>query len=201
MKLVSLVVGIAASIAAFDAAQSQEFPSTGMVYNTIDAASIVHRCNLTDKLTMDCEFTQTSIRRKLSADDAAQKLAEAKAEFTAKPTGMSQTECAQYETMSMVLQGKKAAPNMQGFSKLTGRVKSDLLLITSQFVSFCRDSSIDNWMKIISTSLDRDKRTCLISSNTFNQKFRRSDANTWTVVSQPYGPCGIVQLVPTVLKA
>jgi hypothetical protein len=194
MKVVRAIVVIVASVIAFDLARSQEFPSTGIVYNTIDAASIVHRCNLTDKLTMDCDFTQTAIRRKLSASEAAQKLAEAKAEFTAKPTSVSQEECAQYETMLMVLQGKKPAPDMQGLAKLTGRVKSDVMVIANQFVSFCRDPSLDNWLKIVSTSLDRDKRTCTISSNAFNQKFRRSDAYNWTVVSQPYGPCGIVQL-------
>jgi hypothetical protein len=194
MKVISVVVGVATSVAAFGVAQSQEFPSTGIVYNTIDTASIVHRCNLTDKLTMDCEFTQTAIRRKLSAEDATKKLAEAKAEFAAKPPSVSQTECAQYETMSMILQGKKAAPDMQGLSKLTGRMKSDALLIMNQFVAFCRDPSIDNWMKIVSTSIDRDKRTCSVSSNSFSQKFRRSDTSTWTVVSQPYGPCGVVQL-------
>jgi hypothetical protein len=165
-----------------------------MVYNTIDASSMVHRCNLTDRVTMDCEFTQTSIRRKLSTEDAAKKLAEARAEFTTKPSAVSQTECAQYETMSLILHGKKAAPDMQGFSKMTARMKSDALLIVNQFVAFCRDPSIDNWIKIISAGLDKDKRTCSISSNSLYQKFRQSDANTWTVVSQPYGPCGVVQL-------
>jgi hypothetical protein len=185
---------IAASTATFDVALAQEFPATGITYNTIDAASMVHRCNLADKVTMNCEFTQTSIRRKLSAEDAAKKLIAAKAEFTSKPPTVNHTECAQYETMSQVLQGKKTAPDMQALVKMTGRMKSDGLILVNQFVAFCRDPSMDNWMKIASTGIDRDKRTCLISSNAFNQKFRRSDANTWTVISQPFGPCGVVQL-------
>jgi len=178
----------------FALAQSPEYPSTGMVYNTIEASSLVHRCNLTDSLSMECEFTQTAVRRKLSADDAEKKMAEARAEFTSSPTTISQTECAQYETMSMVLQGKKAAPDMQGLMKMSRREKSDALLLTNQFVSYCRDPNVENAMKIARFSIDKDKRTCLISSNSFSQKFRRSDANTWTVISQPYGPCGIVQL-------
>ena len=194
LKAASAAVMALVGAAAFDAALAQDFPSTGMVYNTIDTSSIVHRCNLTDKFTMDCEFTQTSIRRKLSAEDAAKKVAEARAEFTAKPSTVSQTDCAQYETMSLILQGKKAAPDMQGFSRMTARAKADALLIVNQFVTFCRDPSIENWMKMISSGLDKDKRTCSISSNTFTQKFRQSDASTWTVVSQPNGPCGVVQL-------
>jgi hypothetical protein len=197
MKFAScLMIVVAASVAdvGFFAAWSQEFPSTGMVYNTIDAASLTHYCNLTDKLSMDCEFTQTSIRRKLSSEDAAKKLAEAKAEFISKPTTMNQTECAQYETVLMVLQGKKAAPNMQGMSKLSAREKADALQSVGLLISFCRDPSLENNMKLASYGIEKDKRTCLISSNHFTQKFRHSDANTWTVISQPEGPCGIVQL-------
>lgn len=194
MKAARAIVMALASAAAIDAALAQEFPATGIVYNTIDAASMIHRCNLTNQITMDCDFTQTSIRRKLSAEEAAQKLAEARAEFTAKPTSISPSECAQSETLLLILQGKKTAPNAQQFSKLTGQTKSDLVRMTGQFVAFCRDPSLDNWMKIISTGLDKDKRTCSISSNSFNQKFRQSNANTWTVVSQPFGPCGVVQL-------
>lgn len=194
MKVAILLGAITAGVTMPAAAQSQEFPSTGMVYNTIDANALVHRCNLTDQLTMDCEFTQTSIRRKLTAEEATKKLAQAKAEFTAKPSTMSQADCAQCETMALVLQGKKTTPNMQALSQLTGRTKADVLLIASQFAAFCREPSLDNWMRIISSGVDKDKRTCTISSYTFNQKFRRSDTNTWTVISQPTGPCGVVQL-------
>jgi hypothetical protein len=194
ITMIVLLTAIVADTTGFAAAQSPEFPSTGMVYNTIDAALLIHRCNLTDKLSMDCEFTQTAVRRKLSADDAEKKLAKAKAEFISKPEPMGQKECAQFETISMVLQGKKTAHDMQGMSKMGGREKADALLIASQLVSFCRDPSVDNWMKFISTGIEKDKRTCLISSNAFSQQFRRSDANTWTVISQPHGPCGIVQL-------
>jgi hypothetical protein len=196
MKLTAVVIVVAASVAeiGFAAAQSQEFPTTGMIYNTIEAASLIYRCNMTDKLSMDCEFTQTAVSRKLSADDAAKKLAKAKAEFISKPETLSQKECAQYETMTMVLRGEKAAPDVEGLSKMSGREKADALLMANQLVSFCRGPTVDNWMKFVSTGIEKDKRTCLVSSNPFNQQFRRSDATTWTVISQPQGPCGAVQL-------
>lgn len=196
MKLTSVVVMVTASVAdiGFAAAQSPEFPSTGMVYNTIDAASLVHRCKLTDKLSMDCEFTQTRIRRKLSVDDATEKLAKAKAQFISKPEPVSQEVCAHIETTLMVLQGKKAAPDMEELSKMSGREKADALVIANQWVSFCRDPSFDNFLKLVSTGIEKDKRTCLVSSNTFSQQFRRSDENTWTVISQPQGLCGVVEL-------
>jgi len=189
-----LLVTVGVNSIGFAAAQSPEYPTTGMVYNTTEAASLTHRCSSTDRFTMECEFTQTAVRRKLSADDAATKLAEAKAEFISKPTTISQSECATYETLSMVLQGKKAAPDMQGMSKLSAREKADGLLIANQMVSFCHAPNIDNYMKAVAIGIDKDKRSCLVSSNHFNQKFRRSDANTWAVVSQPYGPCGVVEL-------
>jgi hypothetical protein len=143
---------------------------------------------------MECEFNQTSVRRKLSADDAVKKLAEAKAEFISKPTSFSQSECAGYETLWMVLHGKKAAPDVQQMSKMSPREKADALIFADALVSFCRAPNIDNYMKFVGISVDKDKRTCKVSSNRFDEKFRRSDTNTWTVIAQPYGPCGIVEL-------
>ncbi|MEH2596878.1 hypothetical protein V1278_003791 [Bradyrhizobium sp. AZCC 1577] len=197
MKFTCAFVVVTASLASigFASAQSPDYPSTGIVYNTIEAASLTHYCKLTsDKFSMDCEFTQTSVRRKLNADDAIKKLADAKAEFISKPMQMSQKECAEYETLSMILQGKKAAPDPQGMSKMSEREKADVLAISSQMVSFCRAPNIDSWMKIVSTGIEKDKRTCLVSSYTFKQKFRRSDTNAWIVISQADGPCGVVQL-------
>jgi len=188
--LTASLAGIAPALA-----QVPDFPSTGIVYNTKDAAALTHFCRLSsDRVSMECEFTQTSVRRKLDADTAAKKVADARAEFASKPMQVSQKECAEYENLSLIMQGKKAAPDPHGMAKMSQREKADGLAVIGQMVSFCRAPSIDNWIKLVSAGVEKDKRTCLVSSNSFKQKFRQSDANAWIVISQPEGPCGVVQL-------
>jgi hypothetical protein len=188
--LITSLAGIGSAVA-----QTPDYPATGIVYNTIEAASLTHFCRLaSDKFTMDCEFTQTSVRRKLDAEDALKKLSDAKAEFNSKPEQMSEKDCAGYETLLLILQGKKAAPDPQGMSKMSQREKTDALATIGQMVAFCRAPNMDNWMKMVGAGIEKDKRTCLISSSSYKQRFRRTDTNTWTVVSQPEGPCGVVQL-------
>ena len=107
---------------------------------------------------------------------------------------MSQKECAEYENLSLIMQGQKAAPDPQGMAKMSQREKADGLAVIGQMVSFCRAPNIDNWIKLVSAGIEKDKRTCLVSSNSFKQKFRQSDTNAWIVISQPEGPCGVVRL-------
>lgn len=176
-------------------AQSPDFPSTGIVYNTKDFAALTHFCRLSsDRVTMDCEFTQTSVRRKLDAAGGAKKLADAKAEFASKPQQLPEKECAGYEELSQILQGKKAAPDPQGWAKVGQREKANLTAMVGLMIAFCRAPNMENWMKFVTADVEKDKRTCTVSSHTFKQKFRQADANVWTVVAQPEGPCGVVQL-------
>lgn len=88
--------------------------------------------------------------------------------------------------MSLVLQGKKPAPDPGGFFKMPTREKADALQIVKLFSSYCRDPNVENYLKVVAHSAEKDKRTCLISANHFTQKFRPVDPNTWTVVAQPY---------------
>jgi hypothetical protein len=195
MKFKCTILAASLAVVGSAAAQTPDFPSTGIVYNTKDAAALTHFCKLSpDRVTMDCEFTQTSIRRKLNASDAAKKLADARAEFATKPQQVSEKECAGFENLLLILQGKQAAPDPQGMAKMSAREKANGLAVIGPMVSFCRVPNIDNWMKMAGAGIDKDKRTCLLSSHSFKQKFRQADTSAWIVVAQPEGPCGVVEL-------
>ena len=121
-----------------------------------------------DRVSMECEFTQTSVRRKLDADTAAKKLADARAEFASKPTQVSQKECAEYENLSLIMQGQKAAPDPQGMAKMSQREKADGLAVIGQMVSFVvRPTSItgSNWLTPVSKRTSGPVWFHLIRSN------------------------------------
>lgn len=195
MKLISAILLASVAASASAVAQTRDYPSTGIVYNTKDFAALTHFCKLSaDRYSMDCEFTQTSVRRKLDAAEATKKLADAKAEFTSKPEPMDQKKCADFENWWLILQGKKAATDSQALANVSAREKADMTAMFGQIVAFCRAPNLDNWMKIASSGVEKERRTCLISSHTFKQRFRQTETNAWIVVSQPEGPCGVIQL-------
>ena len=59
---------------------AQDAPSVGLLYNTKEIHSLVYRCESARGSTIECEFTQTSVRKKAKPEDLVARLKEARDE-------------------------------------------------------------------------------------------------------------------------
>ncbi len=179
-------------------ASAEEAPSTGLLYNTKEAHSLVYRCQQNLDNSLDCEFTQTAVRKKTKPDDLNFKLNQAREEFRAG-VKMSADECKMYKDMNDVFEGRKKAPKEEGLKEITEMQKKDLLKMTKSMMEFCKSKTEENFLNFVRLGHEKDTRTCKVSANTYKQAFRfvqdhLSNAGAWVVQSTPEGPCGIVQL-------
>jgi hypothetical protein len=141
-----------------------------------------------------CDFTQNTVRRKLSEEDARKKVLDARTQYLAKPEVMKPSECAEFAKLSDLMQGKAAAPDPAKLASVSQRQKADFARFTSLVGAFCQTPSVDTYMKFVAAGVEKDKRTCLVSSHSFTQRLQPVDGGNWSVIPERHGPCGVVQL-------
>jgi hypothetical protein len=183
-------------------AQAADYPSGGMVYNTKEVSSMTYSCQLIEgDRVMECEFNQSSVRRKGKPEDLTEKLRQARTEFHQKGGSVvTPEECKNYTQMYEALEGKRKVPKQAALDSMSSKEKQDLKLGMKHMMAFCADKSETNLLNIVRYDHDRTMRTCSVSSNSFKQIFERKNAiapgkpPVWAVRSESVGECGIVQL-------
>src|SRR5438128_1637657 len=100
-------------------ASAQDAPSVGLLYNTKEIHSLVYRCEPARGSTIECEFTQTAVRKKTKPEDLAARLKEARDEYRAGTALFSADDCkTSYEILD-VLEGRKKPPKEDGLREMT----------------------------------------------------------------------------------
>jgi hypothetical protein len=175
-----------------------EAPTTGLLYNTKETHSMVFRCQINSKNILDCEFTQTAVRKKGKPEDLDASLKQASEEFKGG-VKVSTEECKLYGDLVDILEGRKKPPKEQGLSEITDIEKADLLKSTKAMRKFCTSKNEKDFLNVVRISHEKNLRTCKVSSNTFKQSFKMvqdnlSGTGSWVAKGEADGPCGIVQL-------
>jgi hypothetical protein len=178
--------------------RAEEVPSVGLLYNTKETHSMVYRCQQNRDNSLDCEFTQTAVRKKAKPEDLNSKLNQARKEFRGGAKNSAE-ECKMFNELVDVLEGRKKPPKEEGFKEITDMQKKDLLKTSRGMVEFCKSRTEENFLNMVRLVHEKETRTCQVSSNAFKQSFRYvqdtlSDTGAWVVQGTPEGPCGIVQL-------
>lgn len=173
-------------------------PDVGLLYNTKETHSLVFQCQQSSENILECDFTQTAVRKKAKPEDLKTTLSQARDEFRAG-VKMTPAECKAYSELVEILEGRKKPPKEQEFKKISDIEKKDLLASTKAMTQFCKSRTEENFLKMIRLDHDKNTRTCQVSSNTFKQTFRYikdnvSGVSTWVAKGEPVGPCGVVQL-------
>ncbi len=180
---------------------ADETPSSGIVYNTKEIHSLVYFCEKSQDNFLDCEFTQTRVRKKAKAEDLKSRLDEARKEFRTSKE-LTPEMCKQQKDFIEILQGRKKAPNkeQQDFVKnISDMEKKDVLKIMSAITTACDSRTEENYLNVVRVGYDKDARTCVVNSHAYKQSFRLvldhvSGARSWVAKGEPSGACGIVQL-------
>ncbi|MGZ9097843.1 MAG: hypothetical protein ACXW30_06065 [Micavibrio sp.] len=194
-----------------------DIPTTGMLYNTKEAALLTYNCNKLNNGKLGCDFIQTSVRKKSKPEDLEKKIQEAKKQFPdALKEISSEGLCKENVPFMEVLTGNKTpeevaetAPNdfipnkkefIQNIKDMSKAQKEDLLKTFSALQDFCKNKTENSFLELTKLENEKDSHTCIIAAGyTFKQTFiyvedGLSDLGAWVVESTPYGPCGAVQL-------
>lgn len=178
--------------------RAEEIPTTGLLYNTKETHSLVYGCQLSNDNFLNCEFIQTSVRKKARPEDLNSKLNEAR-EYFRKGEKISAEDCAMYKDLVDVLENRKKAPNEEGFKEFTDQQKKDYIKTGKGMLEICKSRTEKNFLNVVRLDHEKNSRTCQVSAKKFKQTFRFiqdniSDIGAWVVQGTPEGPCGIVHL-------
>jgi len=180
---------------------SQSAPSIGFLYNTKEAHSLAYDCSLKSKDVLECEFTQTRIRKKLGQAKLSSELENARVAFPELLKEMD-NDCPASEYDLEIIEGKRQSDNEEMRTyifSITPLERKDLRDGAKAYREACSKKTLESYMALKRTELDIENRTCIANSVRFNQTFGlvqdgATSTKTWVVKSEPAGPCGMVQL-------
>lgn len=198
-------------------AHAQDYPTTGLLYGTKETDSIVHFCKKLEDGTLECQLTQTRVSKKAKKLSYEELRARAEKEFDDVKKDISEDKaCGSFGLFVKALEGEisleEAAEEgmksgvitdkqafIKGMEDFSDRQKQANLNSTKTLVSFCKNPTLDNYVEVISAGNERDASTCKVGPNTYEQRFKyvqdySSGAGAWVVISEPTGPCGIINL-------
>ena len=187
-------------LASASAFASDRAPVVGLLYNTKESNSLEYECRQLDVDHLVCKFIQTRVVKSESAAALEKDKAALGKEFEQMSADEIRQSCETLKEFRDILNGRKPAP--PGFEKdavLQNSVARDYYFeLSAAGERFCNEPSKGHFAMFAGLSLEREARTCRVSSMTFEQEFRPLVSNdgppVWIVRSDPQGPCGAVQL-------
>lgn len=206
MRLIfgGIVLVMAASAAATDA------PVVGTVHNTRDNGWLTYECGAVEDERLNCTLTQLSVRKKLNPSEIEAKYQAALKQLETEKNEPEMKElCVMYAGMLDLLNGGSGevlppefngAEMKEAFKGSNAMQRRDMGQQFSAALETCRTKNMDGMRRMIRLGLEKDTRTCLVSTNRFEQSFRPVKDNggkllSWTIAdTSPQGDCGFVQM-------
>lgn len=214
-KIVDLGILVIATFTSLGAmAKEPPYSLGGRVYNTVENGWLTYECSPPERDLLTCDFVQISIRQRLSAADAAKRLAKETQDWPdALAKEMKTTPEKIYESSDWkglcdmaqqglaALSGSPSTDEMQkAVSRMSPIARRDFAAQMSAMNQACKTRKLDYVKQFMALGIDVEQRTCQISTNPFRQVFKAvyaSDGtfNSWNVAdTTPTGDCGTINL-------
>lgn len=207
-----LLVGILVATLGFcRSAHSQDYPTTGLVFNTRENSSITYICELNANKRLECEFNQTSVRKAAKPEEWVEELKKAEKSYV-EDVKKPRDDCKLFTATQEVLLGRKKpeditngptwadkAEFIKKMRSMSEAEKKDLSGDIAPLVEYCNAPTKENYINLWRSGFDKQLRTCSVGSNAFKQIFKwvvddSKEGGAWIVDSTASGPCGVVQL-------
>lgn len=191
-RLTLSIVLSAVAIAAIAAQSWEVTPLNGMVYHTTERSALTYDCSPLPNQELRCKFNQTAVRKKLTPDKVEERLAEL--EESLREIGPASEECK--DAQAFVEEAGNAANKIKD---VDARDRELVTIYLRGIEKACSSGDKADLRTALRTTVERDLRTCMVSSYQFEQTFKRVDGlptnqTTWVTTGAPSGECGIVQL-------
>jgi hypothetical protein len=182
-------------------AQAADQPTSGFLYNTSERSSLTYQCSAsTRSAAIECEFMQTSVRRKADPKDLQKELQTARTQF-GNGVKLGADECSGVEKFLNALRtgDTSGLPDplftSRKLNAMSAGEKKALDELMSATVAYCRAPTEANFLNIARIDFLKKTKTCIAASNAFKQTFRRVEtSDNWTSNEGPTGPCGVVNV-------
>lgn len=198
------IFGIILLVAA-NSVSAVDAPTIGTVHNTKDNGWISYECGEIDNGLLTCALTQVMVRKKINQSEIEAKYRDSIKDIENQQNDPSMKDlCALAAGTISLLQGgsgdglepeiKKA---FQGFNSMQRR---DIEEQSTAVLETCRTKNMDGLRRFLRLAIEKDARTCLVSTYRFEQTFHpvtdyEGKLTSWTVANaQPQGDCGFVQM-------
>ena len=187
-------------------ALATDAPLNGTLHNTRDNGWLSFECDPVEDERLACLMTQVMIRKKLQAADVEAKYQEAIKGIEAKKDDPSLKElCAMASGAIELIRGDGPGTGLpaearDAFSKLNVMQRKDMEQQFGALKETCSAKNLDGMRRFVRLGIEKESRTCLVSTNRFEQVFRPvKDLDgkllSWTVAdTAPQGDCGFVQM-------
>jgi hypothetical protein len=195
-----LLLGVAVLLGAAPAFAQQggpDYPATALFYLPTGDEMTTVTCDPPSAEGMKCVFTQTHILRKAKPEDDA-KIPEQVKELMASP--MDGKECDQIDLMATAFKTGVAPPGAKAdafyakMKSMSEQEKRDTIVLFKAMADFCHKPNKENATELVKTERDKDRRTCKIWSNSFENTLQRNESGGWVSNTGPTGPCGLVEI-------
>ncbi|MDK9556100.1 hypothetical protein QQF73_00585 [Marinobacter sp. M216] len=168
-----------------------------MLSGEIENDGLQYHCKLGVSEILSCDFTQVSISSVKDASDWPGERRKIIEEFE----GMSDDQlskqaesiCEYSKQLEDILAGRVELPTNGIGGPRKSEFKALIKKLAPLATDFCSEPSVEHMLAMTEITFDRETRTCQVTINNFSQHFKES-ASGWSVVSEPDGQCGIVQL-------
>ena len=179
-------------------AVAQEAPTLGLVHNTVEMRSITYDCSRSGGGPLTCSLVWAAIRPKATISDLPAAIGRAQREFRAM-TPFALEECKFSKDFLDIAEGRKAAPNPDAAAVLTEVQRQDAKRFAFSLHALCSAPTEEAYLAVARVSHERERRTCLVSANSYKRTFRpaqdaRGTVTVWVAEAKPEGQCGVVDL-------
>lgn len=178
---------------------SEEIPATGIVYNTKETSSLTYACQPAANNQVECEFLQSSVRKKAKKEDLRKALKDAQIGFKDEIKGKHLDEVCQANKLLLdVLEGRTKAPKQEAVVAMSDMEKKSLIKLPKAMGTFCANKTEENYINVIKVGHEKDMRTCVVSTYNYKTTFKKVSASdgkaTWVASGTPHGPCGVIDV-------
>lgn len=207
MKRLALIVVLVLCAFGTQASDSSKYPFIGDLHPEASGMGIGLRydCNKEGEI-LQCHFTQTFVRQKLSSEDAAKRTAQfaqeyAEIESTEKSDKVMAMFCGEgednitTEQMTKGISDKEKEMSRDNLTTDSDYIETISLL--KQLIKSCSDKK--QFLKIFKQfsilSANTDMHTCNVSLNQYEKEFYfNPDTQQWTHTEGPSGACGMMNI-------
>lgn len=213
---VSILILLGLFIAVIPAHANDNNPVMGILYNTSESSWLTYDCRPPEKNKMECNFSQTSVRMKETANSLEKKIVEAKSQYSNALKEMEEgANCKEISTILAAFSettpedALKLLPKgfitdekefVESFHYIKETNDNGIPEEIKRLAKFCEDKSEESYLDLARYEFEKALKTCIISGGyTFTQNFTyvqdyQREIGAWVVEGKPAGPCGAVQL-------
>lgn len=192
------LVGVLLAVSSY--AKDPAYPTVGLLHHTTEGSSLQYSCALKGKL-LECEMSQTFVRRDLKDQDIPKRGAALMTEILKQP--LTKVDCKSIMDTGDEFTNRLKDPSSipaeykQEFDLMSQAQKDSTLEYLRLVAEVCKTNSFGAKQALRDHLVNDEAGSCKVGTNSWKETFRHQFAasgSVWLSSGEPNGECGVVQL-------